>query len=273
MAAHRLALATVLAASSLAAAGCGSGKDTDAFLPADPPVAATPVAPAPAAPVIVGGPSQEAVAGAPAMSGDVARARAADAARFAERADERRKEARRELRDEREKAERARKRAEQREAALRAALADARKDAREAARPVTRPAPATLPAEPTIGASDVGRDLVGERNARSDAEARAAVVRQHELLDRRDTRACDLLTPAAMTAAFGAAEGALERCQAMVRALTEAVSVTIESSRADGRRATLDVVVHYGDTDLPQTLALALVGGTWMIDGAQRRDR
>ena len=268
MASHRLVFTTLLAAVAAGAAGCGSGKDTDAFLPADPPVAATPVVPPPAAPVIVGGPSQAVVA-----ERDLARAQAADAARAAQEAEDNRKAARSELREEREQAERARKRALQREAVLRAALTDARKDAKDAARPAARPAPAAPPAEPTIGASDVGRDLVKERNARSDAEARAAVIRQHELLNRRDARACDLLTPAAMAASFGEEEGALERCRAMVGALTEAVSVTIQSSRAEGRRATLDIVVHYGDADLPQTLELKLVDGTWLVDRSEQRTR
>lgn len=268
MASHRLALTTLLAVAAVTAAGCGDGKDTNAFLPTDPPVAATPAAPAPAAPVIVGGPSQEIVA-----ARDLAQAQAADAVRAAQDAEDRRKEARRELREEREKAERARDRAEKRQARLRDALTDARKDARESARPAAEAAPVAVPAEPTIGASDIDRDLVKERNARSDAEARAAVVRQHELLNRRDAAACEMLTPAALAASFGTEDGAMDRCRAMVGALTEAVSVTIESSRADGRRAVVDIVVHYGETDLPQTLTLKLVDGTWLIDGAESRGR
>ena len=270
MASHRLILTTLAAAAALTATGCGSGKDTDAFLPTDPPVSAAPsVPPAAAAPVIVGGPSEEIVA-----ERDLAATQAAGAITAAQEADERRKEASRELREEREKAERARERHQARQERLRKALAEARKDeGADAARPAARPAPAAPKPQATIGASDVGRDLTDERNARSDAEARAAVIRFHELLDRRDAGSCELLTQVALDALYGTEPGAIDRCRAMVGALSEAVSVTIEASRADRDRALLDIVVHYGETDLPQTMALVLVDGTWKIAAAARRDR
>lgn len=263
MRSHRLALATLAAATSLLAAGCGTGRDTEAFLPAgsDP---ATPVAEAPPAPapVVVGAPDA-AAAPEPAAGAD----------RALTQAERERRAARRELREERGKARRARKRAAAREAFLREALSSATRRktaAKKPAAPASGSAPASEPSAP-ITASDVStRDLVAERNRRSDAEARAAVIRFHELLDRRDVRACSLLTPALLEAVHGS-DRPLERCHEAVAAITADVSVQISESRAHGARAAIAVVSRWGDNEVAQTLRLVLENGTWLIHAVERR--
>jgi hypothetical protein len=269
MRSHRLApTLLVLAALATTAAGCGSGRDTEAFLPDDPPATAqAPSAPAPpAAPVVIAGPQEDVVRERDAASAEAARQRAA-----AEREETRRRAARKEAREERATARRARRRALAREEVLRDALRDARR--RRASAPiVTSLQPATRPqASAPITASDVGGSLAAERNRRSTAEARAAVLRFHDLLDAHDARACDLLTPRLLAATYGAAAGAADRCREAVARTTWDVSATLGESAAQGRYASVAVVSRVDGTEVPQTLRLLLVNGTWMLDAVERK--
>lgn len=276
MRSHRLVITLLALGASAAVAGCGTGRGNPTF-GADPSApgasgvqAAAPApAPQPAAPVVIAGPDQKVVAERDAAS--AAAARSADAAAKAE---QRRKDAAKELEDERAKAARARRRAAAREAFLRQALA-AQAKARQRA-PATQaatsgPAVATPQHSAPISASDTsGNDLIADRDRRSDAESRAAVVRFHELLDARDARACDMLSPRMLTSVYGTDPGAIDRCRAGVEAIDQRVSVVIAESRAHGKRAVIAVVSRLGDTEVRQTLRLVLVDGTWLIDGAQR---
>lgn len=270
MRSHRLALTTLSVAAALFAAGCGSGRDQESFLP-DAPAAATPsVQGATAIPqVVVAGPKQEIL-----DERDAAKANAAASLDSALAADEKRKATAKQLREEREKAERAHKRAARRERALEKELAAARAqdkaDKAQADRvvPDATPKPAT---DAPITASDTGSDLIAERNKRADLEARAAVLRFHELLNQRDARSCDLLTDKLLTDFYGAEDPA-GRCRAAVDAISAQVSVVIAESTTYGKASTLAVVTHIGDQDIPQTMHLLLVDGTWRLDAVERRD-
>ncbi|MCW2991088.1 MAG: hypothetical protein JWM73_1682, partial [Solirubrobacterales bacterium] len=137
----------------------------------------------------------------------------------------------------------------------------------ETASPDPTPKPA---ADAPITASDTGSDLIAERNKRSDAEARAAVVRFHELLDRRDPASCDMLTPKLLTDFYGA-EDPLARCQAAAAAISSSVSVVIAESRTYGKAATIAVVTRIGDQEFPQTMRLVLVDGSWLLAAVEAR--
>lgn len=271
MRSHRLALTTLALSATLAAAGCGTGRETPNFGagPGDGPGAIVQATPAPGAPapVIVAGADQKVL-----QERDAAQAAAARSREAAAKAEARRRAARRDLREERAKAARARKRAEERQALLRDALA-AKAAPRRSAAPSARPAPRPRPAaDAPIAASDVaGSQLAADRDRRSDAEARAAVVRFHELLDRRDARACDLLTPRMLAASYGEEPGAIDRCRTAAAGIDQRVSVTIDGSAARGKQAMVAVVSHLGDSEVSQVLGLVLVDGTWLIDAAQRR--
>jgi hypothetical protein len=266
MRSHRLALATLLIAGTALSAGCGSGRDTEAFLTpgaGDAPAAVVP-APEPA-PVVIAGPDQEVL-----DERDAAKASAAANLTAAEQAEKKRKAARRELREEREKAERARKRAAARETTLREALADAAERRRVAAQAESA-TPKPQADAPISGSSVEGATLQADRDRRSTAEARAAVIRLHELLDARDARACDVITPKLLSATYGAQDGALERCRAAIASITSDVRVVIARTEAHGKRATVGMVTRMFDTDVFQTMHLVLVDGTWMVDRIERQ--
>jgi hypothetical protein len=271
MRSHRLALTALSIVAVLFAAGCGSGRDKSAFLP-DTPAATPNVQGATAIPqVVVAGPKQEIL-----DERDAAKASAAASLDSALAADDKRKATAKKLHDEREKAQGAHKRAVRREHALekqlaeaeaaRKAAAKANADRDVAAGPTPKPA-----ADAPITASDTGADLVAERNKRSDLEARAAVLRFHELLDHRDARSCDLLTDKLMTDFYGA-EDPEGRCRAAVEAIDAEVSVVIAESTTYAKTSTLAVVTHIGDQEIPQTMHLVLVDGTWELDAVERRD-
>lgn len=270
MASHRLASTLLAVATTALVAGCGSGRDTESFLPKAAPSAppAVPAGPGPAAqaaPVIVPGPSVSAIREREAAAADAARSRQA-----AQAAEERRRAARKELREERERTARARKRAAEREAALRQALAEARRRGSAPVASPSTPAPRPAPSAP-ITASDTGSTLVAERDRRSDAEARAAVVRFHELLDASDARACDLFTQPLLEGYYGTEPGALERCRQVVAGLDASVSVVIAESRTRGRRSSVAVVSRVDDREVAQTLQMVLQDGTWRLAAVERR--
>lgn len=266
MRSHRLALTVVVIAGvPLAAAGCGSGKDTEAFLGSG--VAKTPVAaPAEPAPVIIAGPDTKVV-----EERDAAKAAAAADRDAAAKADRERRQARRELREERDRARRAAERAARREARLRRALrVAARRRAAEEAAATPRPQNGGAKPDSISGSSTGPAPLVAERDRRSAAEARAAVVRMHELLDNRDIRACDVLTEKLLEQVYGSEEGALDRCRAAAAATDFPVGVTIADARAHGRSASVAAVSRLGDNEIEQTFRLVLVNGTWLIDAIER---
>jgi hypothetical protein len=267
MGSSRLVIAALALVATVLMAGCGSGRNPPSFGAGATPAGAVQAAPTTQAPpVVVAGPDRKVLEERDAASAAAAAGRAAAAKAEADR-----KAARDALSDERAKAARARERAATREAALRQALAaKARADKRSQADPAS-PKPVSQGSQP-IGASDVdGADLAAERDRRSDAEARAAVVRFHELLDERDARSCDLLTTRLLTALYGTEADALDRCRAAVRSVTSHVSVVISESRAHGRYATVAVVSRMGDSQVAQTLHLVLVDGTWLIDAIERK--
>lgn len=265
MRSHRLGVAAAALAAAVLAAGCGAGRQSpqfgaDAASPSGRAVPAAPVTQPP--PVVVAGPDRKLIA-----ERDAAAAAAARSEQAADRAEQQRRAARRRLREERRQAAGARRRAAAREALLRRALA-ARREAAGAGAGAGTPSGPSAP----IAASDVtGSSLAADRDRRSDAESRAAVVRFHELLNARDARACDMLTPRLLEAINGSAPGALDRCRAGVRAITAPVSVVIAESRARGNRAVIAAVSRMGDREAAQTLRLVLVDGTWMIDAVERQ--
>jgi hypothetical protein len=265
------ARATVAAALVAAAmlAGCSAGRDDSPFIPdtqsmpqSPPVVGAAPAAPAavPAAPVISG-----------AATGQAATVDARAADRAIRRAEHQRKVARREEREAKAAKHRAAKRAAKREAALRAKLREARRqDALAAAQQVEAEAKPTKPAKTNV-ISGSSVETKAERDRRADMEARAAVVRYHELLDQRDADACDLLTPRMLHSFYGNDEpGATERCRAGVEGINQPIKVQILRSAASGPNALLDTVTYIGDTAIHQGLAMALVDGTWQIDVVKR---
>jgi hypothetical protein len=262
--------ATALAAAALA--GCNAGRDDQPFVPktsAAPPVVngAAPVAPAaPAAPVVSGASADP----AKVVKTDAGGASADPAVR---RAEHQRKVARREAREAKAHERRAHKRAAAREAALRAKLREARRqEAETAAQQQSGSEVAASKPKPSdsnsIAASDV--ETQAARDRRADTEARAAVVRYHELLDHHDAAACDMLTARMLESFYGdAGASATQRCRSDVQAITAQVSVEIVRSAASGRNALLDAITHVGDSSVHQGLALVLVDGTWKIDAAK----
>ncbi|MFL5844404.1 MAG: hypothetical protein ACJ762_06890 [Solirubrobacteraceae bacterium] len=263
MRSHRLATITVLVAATACAAGCGSGRDSARFMPDEPVVTPSAQAATAVPQVVVAAPAPAPAVGKP----EPAKA-TPPAAKNAKAADRR-------LREERAKARRAHRRAAAREARLRDELAAARQteghQAGEDIAAETPTPPVTRPAEdPPISASDTSDDLVTARNRRSDAEARAAVIRFHELLDRHDPASCALLTERLLTEVYGS-EDPLGRCAAAAQAISARVSVVIAESRAYGRAATIAVVTTIGDQAIPQTLRLVLTDGTWRLDAVERR--
>lgn len=266
MRSHRFALTTLALLGTVLATGCGSGRDSDAFLPdAAPATASAP--PADTVPqVVVAGPRQALVEARDAAAADAQASRNAAA-----EAEAKRKATRRKLRQEREKA----KRAAAREALLQAALlAETKKNKKPktpaVATEVATPKPDREPVSAPISASDTGSQLIAERNRRSDAEARAAVLRFHELLDNRDVRSCDMLTEKLLTAFYGE-ENPAERCRAAASSITASVSVVIAESRTYGKVSSIAVVTKIGDQEFPQTMHLVLVDGTWLVDAVERR--
>lgn len=267
MRSHRRTFVTAaLAGAALLAAGCGSGRDTSAFLPDDPPAVQS------AAPaqreipqVVVAGPKQALIDERDAAAADAKNSRAAALA-----AEERRRSARRELRDEREKSRRQRRRAAAREEKLAGALVAVRRRIRDTDLATPTPTPRVNEPDPPITASDDGSDLIAERDRRSDAEVRAAVLRFHELLDRRDVRSCELLTERLLVAIHGA-EDPLGRCRAAVSSISEPVAVTIAESRTRGRVSSVAVITRIGEQEFAQTMRLVLIDGTWLFDDVERR--
>jgi hypothetical protein len=217
------------------------------------------------APVVIGAPDEKVL-----EERDAAQAAAAANLGAATEAEKKRKEARKDLREERQKAQRAAARAEAREARLRKALREAaqQREAEEAS--AATPKPVTQQAQPITGSSVGAPTLVAERDKRSAAEARAAVVRMHELLNERDARSCDLLTEKLLTAVYGAEDGAIDRCRAAVEATTFPVAVTISETRAHGRAASVAAISKLGDSTFEQTFTLVLVDGTWLVDAIER---
>ena len=263
------ALLVCLAATALLT-GCSSGRDNAHVYVPDTksvPASSSPapvVTPAPATPAPV-------VAGAAAVQPVAAPAKATPSA------ERQRKDVRKVLRKEKAAAARAHKRAAAREALLRQKLRQAREDEakakagqQEALDLAANAKPAKGDASPVTG-SDVGQVSQADRDKRSEAEARASVVRFHELLDKHDTAACDLLTPRLLKSIYGEDDPAA-KCAAGVAAITGRVSVQILRSAASGRHALLDTITYYGDQSVHQGLALVLVDGTWLIDVVQRQD-
>ena len=230
-----LRLLPLVLAGALVLAGCGSGRQSSAgFVSAEPVATPTVASAAPVvAPPAFGASSARRAAPAAAAT---AATTADDAdARTARRAERRRRVAQRRLRHERNAAERASKRAAARERALRRKLAAARVE------PAPRPAPARGNGQ--ITASDVLPDL----DAQHASEARAAVLRWHELLDERDAEACSLMTAALLRATFGAEAGAADRCRSAIASFPGPVSVVIDDSSANGARARVHVTSTVGD--------------------------
>lgn len=265
----RSLLASITSAALLT--GCSSGRHAQVYVPdtkpvADAAVAAPVVTPAPAPAPVVAAVSAEQPAAAPAT------------AKHAKRTKAQRAHDRKLLRKQRASAARAHKRADAREALLRKKLNSARSEearAKAERQEALDLAAASKPAKgdkaPVTG-SDVTEVSQAERDRRSDAEARASVVRFHELLDKHDKRACDLLTPKLLHSIYGDDDpGAGQRCAAGAEGITERVSVQILRSAASGRHALLDTVTYVGDNSIHQGLALVLVDGTWLIDVVQRQ--
>jgi len=265
MRAHRLAITAVLV-STVLAAGCGSGRDSEAFLP-DETATTAPAAPREIPQVVVAGPKQALLDERDAAAADAQDSRAAAVA-----ADARRKAARRELREERAKSRRVSKRAGTRETKLKAALVTAREKKRAGEKSeAAAPEPQTNEPDAPITASDTtGKDLIAERNRRSDAEARAAVLRFHELLDRRDVRSCDLLTEKLLLKIYGT-EDPMARCHAAVAAISSSVSGVITDSRTNGKASSVGVITRIGEQEQSHTMHLVLVDGTWLFDDVERR--
>lgn len=268
MRSHRFALTTLALLATVLATGCGSGRDSQAFLPdAAPATASAPPAASAVPQVVVAGPKQALVDQRDAAAADAQASREVAAKAAADR-----KAAREELRKERAKAKKLRKRAAARELALQTALLAETKKSKQSTtsgQPAT-PKPDREPVSAPISASDTGSQLVAERNRRSDAEARAAVVRFHELLDRHDARSCDLLTDKLLKAFYGE-ENAMDRCREGAASISAPVSVVIAESRTYGKVSSLAVVTKIGDQEFPQTMHLVLVDGTWLVDAVERR--
>ena len=273
---------TGLAAALVAAAaltGCNVGRDDHAFVP-ESSVTKAPVlnaaAPAaapvvPAAPVVSG-----ASAGQPAAVAADPGGAAADAAAVRKAAHQR-KVARRQAREAKRREHRAQKRAAHREAVLRAKLREARRQQALAAAQQQLQSENAQSSKPKtsdknkISASDV--ETQADRDRRADTEARAAVVRYHELLDHHDPAACDLLTPQMLHSFYGNDEpGATQRCRSGVQSINQRVSVQILRSAASGTNALLDTVTYMGTYSVHQGLALVLVDGTWKIDAVKQLD-
>jgi hypothetical protein len=266
MRSHRLAVIVISLASTVLAAGCSAGRDTPTFGAGATPSAGAGVQAAPVTdvpPVIVSAPDAQAL-----RERDAAAADATHSREIAAQARARRNAARHELRKERTKAARAHRRAAARERRLRAALGGALAPRRS----TPAPSPPVSGHSAPIAASDVGgTDLAAERDRRSDTEARASVVRFHELLDQRDAHSCMLLTPRFLHVLYGAEDDAGSRCAEATRSIGAAVSVVIADSRAHGRRASVAVISRMGDAEVAQTLHLLLVDGTWLIDAVERQ--
>lgn len=256
-------LAAAVLAGALLLAGCGDGRQSQAFVPAEPAPTPTVASAAPvAAPPVFG--THATANAAPATGEADADADAAKrSARAARRAEHRRQVAQRWLRHERNTADRARKRGAHRELALRRQLAAAEAKAEAKATP-ERQAPAQV--DPPITASDIAPNTSTQHNT----EARAAVVRFHELLNDRDVESCTLMTPKLLHAIYGKDSGAMARCRSTVGSLTVPVSVVIDDSAAKGSRARVHVISRMGDMEIHQTLRLVLVSGTWLLDAVER---
>lgn len=269
MRSHRLAPTALALLATVLATGCGSGRDSDAFMPDAAPATASAPPAADAVPqVVVAGPKQALVDQRNAAAAEAQASRESAAKAAAER-----KAARAELRKERARAKRLRKRAAARELVLQTALlAETKKKSKQSAsagQPAT-PKPDREPVSAPISASDTGSQLVAERNRRSDVEARAAVVRFHELLDKQDVRSCDMLTDRLLTAFYGE-DKPMDRCREGAAAIAADVTVVIAESRTFGKVSSLAVVTKIGDQEFPQTMHLVLVDGTWLIDAVERR--
>ncbi|MEJ7783650.1 MAG: hypothetical protein WKF96_02530 [Solirubrobacteraceae bacterium] len=266
MRSHRIPLIVAALLSTVLAAGCGSGRNAEAFLPDEPAtVASAPPAQSEVPQVVVAGPKQALLDERDAAATDAKDSRAATVA-----AEARRQAARRTLREERAESRRVSERAAAREEKLKGALLTAREPRSDTGVEPASPQPDRDTADVPITASDTGPDLMAERDRRSDAEARAAVLRFHELLDRRDVRACDLLTEKLLVASYGN-EDPLNRCRAAVSSLSSAVGVTIVESRTHGKASSVAVITRIGEQEYPQTMHLVLVNGTWLFDAVERR--
>jgi hypothetical protein len=262
-----------LAAAVVAAAmltGCSAGRDDSPFVPdtqstPQAPVVsgAAPVAPAavPVAPVVSGSSTAEA-----------ATVDAATAEHAVRKAQHQRKVARRVEREAKARARRAHKRAQAREDALRAKLREARREEAEAAAQQSQSESSRPTTSDDNKISGASVETAADRDRRADSEARAAVVRYHELLDHRDGAACDLLTPKLLRSFYGNDDGAAERCRAGVESITTRVSVQIERSAASGPNALLDTITYVGENSVHQGLALVLIDGTWKIDAVKQLD-
>jgi hypothetical protein len=252
--------------------GCSSGRHASVYVPNTKPMAGAAVV----APVVAPTPAP---APAPVVAGASAEQPAAAPAKDAKRTKAQRAHDRKVLRKERASAARARKRAAARQAYLRQKLNEARSEEAKAKAGQQEALDLAADAKPAkgdkapISASDVSDISQTERDKRSDAEARASVVRFHELLDKHDKRACDLLTPKLLHSIYGDDDpGAGQRCAAGAEGITDRVSVQILRSAASGRHALLDTVTYIGDSSIHQGLALVLVDGTWLIDVVQRQE-
>lgn len=251
-------LTAAVLAGALLLAGCGDGRQSQAVVPVEPAPTPTVASAAPvAAPPVFG---TEATANAAPATGEADAAAAKRSARATHRAEHRRQVAQRRLRHERNTAERARKRAVLRELALRRQLAVAKANVK-----ATPQQEMAAPVDPSIAASDVPPNTAAQHNI----EARAAVLRFHELLNDRDVESCTLVTSKLLHAIYGKDPGAMERCRSTVRSLTVPVSVVIDNSAAKGSRARVHVISRIGDQDIHQTLRLVLVSGSWLLDAVE----
>lgn len=270
--------AAIVAAAALA--GCSAGRDDHPFVPSasvtpKAPVvsAAAPAATAvvPAAPVVSGA----SVGQAPAVGADPGGAVADDAA--LRKAKHQRKVARREERDAKARERRAHKRAVHREAVLRAKLREARRQQALTAAQEQMQSENSQSSKPKtsdnnkISASDV--ETQADRDRRADTEARAAVVRYHELLDHHDAAACGLLTANMLHSFYGDDDpGATQRCESAAQSINQRVSVQILRSAASGDHALIDAMTYVGTYSVHQGLALVNDNGTWKIDVVKQLD-
>lgn len=261
---HRNPLVVAALLSTVLAAGCGSGRDAEAFLPDEP---ATPAGAPPAQSEV----PQPVVAGSgqvPFDEDDAAASDARDGRAAAVAAKAGPEAARRAPGADQAESGRVNERAAAGEANPQGAAGERGSDGGAERPAAPRPDPDTADV-PRTG-SDTGADLMAERDRRSDAEARAAVLRFHELLDRRDVRACDLLTQKLLVEIHGN-EDPLGRCRAAVSSISSAVTVTIAESRTRGRASSVAVITRIGEQEYPRTMHLVLVDGTWLFDAVERR--
>jgi hypothetical protein len=233
--------------------GCGDGrKAPQAFVTADPAPAVTTSTPAPVPPIIGGGD----VAAIQASSTPPAKTIAAKPDPVAAKTELR-------LRRQRDAANRARRRSALRERVLRRQLAAA---TAPAAKPTARPKPPAVPS-PAIAGSDVSAVAPDEPHAHEDElAARRAVVGFHDLINKRDVRACDMLSAGMLRATYGAGPDARTRCQATVRAFPASLSVVITDSRIDGAAFVVKALEQLDDKHRKVTLTVLHVGTGWFID-------